>query len=730
MEILEIDSKTSYQTVVIPGLINIAAFVPGVATLESFDLELVSRHSIAAGFCMIRVMPTGLTGSILDGRSLKVAQRNSRHGLRCDWNFSIAATSHNAEQVSQVAGQVGSLYIPFNGLSDNLGGVAAITEHFESWPPERAMVTDAKTTNLASLLLLASLHGRKLHVTSVTTSDDIKLISLSKSKGLSVTCDVAVYALFFSQQQYPQCTSLPTARDQKSLWEYISTIDCFSIGSLPYELAVAAKQDVAPVAGIADTLPLLFSAVKDRRLTIEDIVDRLYNNPKKIFDLHDQSDTTVEVEVDRPYIIQASQEPGVWSPIVGWSAAGSVKRVTFQGRTICIDGQVMPEANHGRDMSSHLPSSVSSAPKSEFTPQIKPRSDSLADRRSSLVESPIQRRPSETHATLAQPALQSLEALSPFQAAPMLPSAILDLLSNSHFKRQNILSVDQFNREHLHLLFTVAQEMRAGVEKHGVLDVLKGKVLCTLFYEPSTRTSASFDAAMQRLGGRTVPIATSYSSTVKGESLADTVRTLGCYGDGIVLRHPDPESAAIAGKASPIPIINGGNGSIEHPTQAFLDLYTIREELGTVNGLTVTFVGDLRYGRTVHSLVKLFAHYNVNIQLAAPARLALPADIRQSLISRGQLLAESTELDAKIIARSDVLYCTRLQKERFDDPAEYEDLKDKLVVDNAVLSRAKSNMIVLHPLPRNQEIPEEVDLDQRAAYFRQVSMLRSQRAYY
>jgi carbamoyl-phosphate synthase/aspartate carbamoyltransferase len=305
-------------------------------------------------------------------------------------------------------------------------------------------------------------------------------------------------------------------------------------------------------------------------------------------------------------------------------------------------------------------------------------------------------------------------------AGPYTPFSLLQLLLNSPFKQRHILSVNDFTRQDLHVLFTVAQEMRLGVQRLGVLDLLRGRLLCTVFYEPSTRTSASFDAAMQRLGGRTIVVPTQHSSTQKGESLQDTIRTLACYSDAIVLRHPDPNSAAMAAKISPVPIINGGNGSIEHPTQAFLDLYTIREELGTANGRIITFVGDLRYGRTVHSLCKLLAHYAVSIQLVSPAALALPAEARQALISSGQLLAESTTLDAEIVARSDVLYCTRVQKERFDDLDEYERLKDGFVVDNRVLKKAKKSMVVMHPLPRNQEIDPEVDDDRRAAYFRQV----------
>ncbi|CAG8954741.1 hypothetical protein HYFRA_00004666 [Hymenoscyphus fraxineus] len=304
---------------------------------------------------------------------------------------------------------------------------------------------------------------------------------------------------------------------------------------------------------------------------------------------------------------------------------------------------------------------------------------------------------------------------------PTVAPSLQQLLAQSPFKNHNVLSVNQFNRQDLHLLFTVAQEMRLGVQREGVLDILKGRVLCTMFFEPSTRTSASFDAAMQRLGGRTVAISNQHSSTQKGETLADTIRTLGCYGDAIVLRHPDESSADTAAKFSPVPIINGGNGSKEHPTQAFLDLFTIREELGTVTGLTITFVGDLCYGRTVHSLVKLLQHYDVNIQLVSPKPLALPAEILELIKSKpGQLLIETTELTSEVVARSDVLYCTRVQKERFADLEEYERLKDSFVVSNKTLSSAKSHMIVMHPLPRNNEIAEEVDFDQRAAYFRQM----------
>ncbi|CCU74351.1 URA1/dihydroorotase/pyrABCN protein/ura1 [Blumeria hordei DH14] len=676
LEISNIDAQASHRTIVLPGLINIAAFVPGIATPESRDFDDVTRASISAGFSMIRIMPLGLESSVIDSRTLKISRSNSARGASCDYNFSIAATSTNANQISQVAGEVGSLFIPFNHLSDNISKVAAVTAHFDAWPDYKPIVTDAKMTDLASILLLASLHGRKIHVTNVTTKDDIKLIALSKEKGLQVTCDVAVYSLFLSQNNFADAKFLPTEEDKDALWKNLDVIDIFSIGSVPYKLAQLTQQASDPTIGILDTIPILLSAVAEGKLTIDDIKTRLHDNPKKIFELHEQAGASVEIVIDRPYTLESIS---TWSPFAGQIVRGAVQRVLFQEKTVCLDGALCDNHSDGKDMSSHL---------------------------------------MDIHLVRTQ--LNEAQLKHPI-SSPTKSLAVPLLSSKSTFKNQHILSVDKINRQDLHNLFTVAQEMRLGVQREGVLSTLKGRVLCTLFYEPSTRTSASFDVAMQRLGGRTVAIATSYSSTLKGESLADTIRTLGCYSDAIVLRHPEESSAATAAKFSPVPIINGGNGSKEHPTQAFLDLFTIREELGTVTGLTITFIGDLKYGRTVHSLVKLLQHYDVKIQLVSPKSLALPSEILGLIKSKpGQFITETTELTADVIAQSDVLYCTRIQKERFDDPAEYKELENSYTIDNKALKHAKISTIVMHPLPRNKEIGEEVDFDLRAAYFRQM----------
>jgi aspartate carbamoyltransferase len=244
--------------------------------------------------------------------------------------------------------------------------------------------------------------------------------------------------------------------------------------------------------------------------------------------------------------------------------------------------------------------------------------------------------------------------------------------------------------------------------------------MASLFYEPSTRTSSSFTSAMERLGGSVIPInEVRYSSVSKGESLPDTVRTLECYADVIVLRHPEVGSAALAAQYARKPVINAGDGIGEHPTQALLDLFTIVEELDQVDGLTVTLLGDLKYGRTVHSLARLLSLYDVRLNYVAPDLLRMPAEVIEELDQKGIPQAEHEALDA-VLPESDVIYVTRVQKERFADPEEYEAVKGTYVITPETLAWAKERMILMHPLPRVGEISMEVDDDPRAAYFRQM----------
>lgn len=291
---------------------------------------------------------------------------------------------------------------------------------------------------------------------------------------------------------------------------------------------------------------------------------------------------------------------------------------------------------------------------------------------------------------------------------------------------KNIISVDQFSVDDLFQIFSRASEMRQVVSSFGGVDILRGKILANLFYEPSTRTSSSFMAAMQRLGGTVIPITeVKYSSVSKGETLIDTVRTLNSYCDCVVLRHPHVGSAALAAAISSKPIINAGDGIGEHPTQALLDMFTIVEELGLdirssdLSGLQVVLVGDLLHGRTVHSLSKLLSLYGATMHLVSPTSLRMPYGICEVLTQRGSKLFIHEKLEDAIKV-GDVLYITRVQKERFSDEVLYEKVKDSYIVDADMMSWAKKDAVLMHPFPRVNEISFDVDSDPRAAYFRQM----------
>jgi aspartate carbamoyltransferase catalytic subunit len=291
---------------------------------------------------------------------------------------------------------------------------------------------------------------------------------------------------------------------------------------------------------------------------------------------------------------------------------------------------------------------------------------------------------------------------------------------DSGFYGQDIISVRQFSRENLAYIFGVADEMRAVVKRVGSTDLLKGHVLACVFYEPSTRTSSSFVAAMSRLGGSVIPInEVRYSSVTKGESLADTIRTLESYADVIVLRHPEAGASQVAAEYARKPVINAGDGVGEHPTQALLDLYTIQSELGQIDGLKVAMVGDLRYGRTVHSLARLLSLYDVEMTFVSPEILRMPLDVMNEVKAKDLPVHETYDVH-DVIAEVDVLYVTRVQRERFADQAQYDSVKDYYVITAELMDRAKERMIVMHPLPRVGEISYAIDDDPRAAYFRQM----------
>jgi len=285
------------------------------------------------------------------------------------------------------------------------------------------------------------------------------------------------------------------------------------------------------------------------------------------------------------------------------------------------------------------------------------------------------------------------------------------------FESRDIISIKDLSKDEINYVFKVAKNMEPLAVKGS--EMLRGKILATLFFEASTRTRLSFESAMHRLGGSTIGFAEAEIASVKkGENLADTIRTVENYADIIALRHPLEGAARLAAEFSTVPIINGGSGAEEHPTQALLDMYTMVKEKGKIEGLKIAFVGDLRYGRTVHSLAYALSLYNIELYLVSPETLKMRREVFQTIKERIPV-TERTNLE-KIIPLVDVLYVTRIQKERFPDAAEYAKVKGSYRIDLPALSEAKRDLIILHPLPRVDEIAPEVDNTSYARYFQQV----------
>ncbi|MDB5083903.1 MAG: pyrB [Bacilli bacterium] len=285
----------------------------------------------------------------------------------------------------------------------------------------------------------------------------------------------------------------------------------------------------------------------------------------------------------------------------------------------------------------------------------------------------------------------------------------------------HVISAMQFDRSKLDDLFEEVRDME-GIVRKGRSTLLSGEIMACLFFEPSTRTRFSFESAMHRLGGRVISTdnASQFSSAIKGETLEDTIRVVASYVDVIVIRHNEIGSASRAAAVANVPILNAGDGAGEHPTQALLDIYTIYRELGNVEGITIAMIGDLAYGRTVHSLSYLLANYrDVRILFTGPPETPIPASITDYLTEKGVRFEYEPDL-ASAAKRADILYQTRVQKERFPSPEQYEKVRGLYLIDQEIVDLMQPHARILHPLPRAGEIAIAVDEDPKAAYFRQA----------
>ena len=289
-----------------------------------------------------------------------------------------------------------------------------------------------------------------------------------------------------------------------------------------------------------------------------------------------------------------------------------------------------------------------------------------------------------------------------------------------NFKDMDVVSIRDFSRAQIEEILERARAMLPYAKGEKVTRALEGKVLGNLFFEPSTRTRLSFESAANRLGAKVIDVSqTSSTSIIKGETLADTIRMVEAYSDAIVLRHPHEGAARLAAHFSAKPVINAGDGAGSHPTQTLLDLFTIQEELGSIEGMNVIILGDLKYGRTAHSLAEALTVFGAKLTFVAPETLQMPKDTVEQVRRLGGDPVITEDIEGEI-SSADVLYITRIQQERFPDPAEYQKVAGAYRVDKAMLREAKKDLIVMHPLPRIDEISPEVDETQHAKYFKQA----------
>jgi aspartate carbamoyltransferase catalytic subunit len=283
-------------------------------------------------------------------------------------------------------------------------------------------------------------------------------------------------------------------------------------------------------------------------------------------------------------------------------------------------------------------------------------------------------------------------------------------------KGKSLISITDYNREQYLRILEIARAF----EKNPNQKLLNDHVVASLFFEPSTRTRLSFETAANRLGARVIGFSDSGSTSVKkGESLKDTIIMVSSYADVIVMRHPREGAARWASEVSSVPVINAGDGANQHPTQCLLDMYSIQQTQGKLDNLHIAFVGDLKYGRTVHSLVQAMCNFNATFHLVSPEELKLPSSVKMHIKQAKLEYLQYTEL-SEVIPVSDIIYMTRIQKERFSDPMEYEKVKNSYVLNKEMLTGCKSNMKILHPLPRVNEISEDVDDTPQAFYFKQA----------
>ena len=687
----KMDCFTDYQPIRLPGLIDVHVHLrePGKSYKE--DWASGTKAALAGGVTMIGVMPN-TDPAITNTENQELIKKLATEKAHCDWGVFMGANSnnydlwlpHDSKQNPKITEGAFALKLYLNNTYGPLllEDTQVWMKHIQNWPKNRPICCHAEGLTLAAVLHIAHLANRHIHVCHVSSKEEILLIKASKENGQNVTCEVAPHHLFLTCKNFDPDSPLKEVKpplmeseDQQALWDNLDIIDCFATDHAPHTKEDKVKCKCPGFPGLETAMPLLLTAVNQGRLTLQDIIDKYHTNPKKIFSLPDQEDTYIEIDLHRKYKIPdyLPYTKCGWTPFNGMEVQGAITRVVLRGKTVYVDGEILSTNGYGQDV----------------------RKNQELSQSSSAVELELQ-----------------IQKTNPINT--INPSNESNKFKKS--KLRNLFTVEQLDYNILKLIFAQSDFMRKSDPVY-LSSILKNKIMASIFYEPSTRTRCSFTSAMKRLGGEVIDLTAQDSSIKKGESFSDCLKTMETYTDLLVVRSQYPHTD-ISDVNLNVPVINAGDGAGEHPTQALLDLYTIRQERGTINGLTIALVGDLKYGRTVHSLAKLLALYRVNlIYIPAEERFSIPEEIKEYIAKKNPEIQQTSAISIEsCLNKIDVLYMTRMQRERFGM-----DFDTKMqVITPKTLTKAKENLVIMHPLPRNNEISPEIDSDPRAAYFRQM----------
>ncbi|XP_054153898.1 CAD protein-like [Oppia nitens] len=744
-----IDCLTASKIIRLPGLIDIHVHLREPGDEHKEDWESGTEAALAGGFTLIGVMPN-TKPAITDAETYSDVSNLAKTKAKCDYALFLGATSSNAEIVAKLAKKnpILSLKMYLNNTFGDLclPNMTDWMKHLECWPKDIPICVHAERQTTAAIISLAHLYKQPIHICHVAREEEILVIKKAKEQGVKVTCEVSPHHLFLTEDDI-KCIGgesrsnvkpcLVTKKDQQALWNNLAIIDIIASDHAPHLSSEKVGPNSPPgFPGLETTLPLLLTAVKENRLTIDDLLNKLCYNPRRIFNIPEQKNTYIEVDLNEEWIIPEAMpfSKAGWTPFAGRKVYGRVRRVVMRDTVAFVDGQVLVDKHFGQNVfklegDGSIPSPVETAVGFQNLVNHQKLSQTHEIYTEMLTELEIPAQNLKAQNQLKKPLTVMLNSPSNAKIGPIIsPVPNIDNRLVGH----DILSVDAFDREQLHELFNLAHKFRLCVlndkplERDGQIirieDILKGKVMALMFYEVSTRTSCSFAAAMHRLGGSVVNLNEESSSAKKGESLDDSVHIMANYTDVIVIRHPEKHAINRVAKSRSWakPIINAGDGIGEHPTQALLDVFTIRESIGTVNNLMITLVGDLLNGRTVHSLARMLSnYYGITMQFVSPPQLKMPDEIKQFLAQKGIRFLETQSLH-EALPDTDVLYMTRIQKERFQSEQDYKNCCNHFIITPQLMTKAKSNMIVMHPLPRVNEIAPEFDSDKRAVYFTQA----------